>query len=120
VFADEENMAREAAHAVTNVVSLGGRARKPRSKSPVWGAAAGRLGMVTAMTTTKMAMRMEPKPIQVSQRSLWIRLILATVETTKNATNPKTTLQVECLETALRATERPSMETPEMRAQVMR
>ena len=50
-------------------------AAKPNSKSPVWGAAAGRSFWVTATTTMKTAMKTEAKPAQVSQ-PIW-RVVLA-------------------------------------------
>lgn len=69
MFAEEEKIASAAAQAAAKVVPAGGRASNPSSKSPVCVAAAGRAGIVTAITMIMIAERMEPKPTHVIQPS---------------------------------------------------
>lgn len=83
MLAELEKIANEAANAAANVVPTGGAAPNPNSKSPVWGAAAGREGMVTAITTVIIAVTILPNPSQVIQPRSWIFLMLATLEIVK-------------------------------------
>lgn len=69
VLALDEKMASEAAQAAAKVVSTGGQGENPNSNGPVFGAAAGREVIVTAITTIMIAVTMEPKPSHVTQPS---------------------------------------------------
>src|SRR5687767_10411788 len=112
-------MMRDAAHALANVALSAGQAEKPRSKSPVGGAAAGLSRIAVAMRTVRIAATTEPKPTQLIHASFSILRILAKVATMRYEQKPKMTLQVPCLVTALRAIESPKVVRPAARIQVM-
>lgn len=112
MLALDEKMASEAAHALAKVIPTGGQAEKPNSNGPVCGAAAGRAVIVTAITTIMIAVTMEPKPSHVTQPSWCILRTDPSVAVITKATNPNVMEQVACLETALKAIEKPRMESP--------
>lgn len=87
----------------------------PSSKSPVWGAAAGRSRVVTAMTTMKTAVKMDMKPAQVSQPMLWNLRTDAQRATNTVATKLNHTVQAPCVDKALKAIETPKIPAPAQR-----